>query len=89
MGFRFRRSRTLFPGVRLNLGKKGASVSIGPRGLKHTIGPHGRRTTVGLPGTGMSHTTAHSRKTGHSAAGAVGSIIAMIVFFAALALIFG
>ena len=56
MGFRFRRSVKLFPGVRLNFGKKGTSVSIGPRGAKVTVGPSGTRTTVGIPGTGISYT---------------------------------
>ncbi len=56
MGFRFRRSVKLIPGVRLNLSKSGASVSLGSRGLRYTIGPKGNRTTVGLPGTGLSWT---------------------------------
>lgn len=56
MGFRFRRSVKLFPGVRLNLGKRGASVSVGPRGAKLTIGPTGTRATIGIPGTGISYT---------------------------------
>ena len=39
--------------MRLNLGKKGASLSLGPRGGKITVGAKGVRTTVGLPGTGL------------------------------------
>lgn len=54
MGFRFRKSLKLFPGVRLNLSKSGASVSIGPRGLRYTVGPKGTRVTAGIPGTGLS-----------------------------------
>jgi len=55
--FRFRRSVRLFPGVRLNLGKRSASVSIGGRGAHVTLGgPQGTRTTVGIPGTGLSYT---------------------------------
>ncbi|MCK1707846.1 DUF4236 domain-containing protein [Bradyrhizobium sp. 143] len=57
MGFRFRRSFKIVPGVRLNLSGSGASVSLGPRGLHYTIGPHGTRTTVGLPGSGVSCTS--------------------------------
>lgn len=57
MGFRFRRSFKIIPGVRLNLSGSGASVSLGPRGLHYTIGPHGMRTTVGLPGSGVSWTS--------------------------------
>ena len=54
--FRFRRSMSIIPGVRLNFGKRGASVSLGPRGAKMTIGPTGTRVTAGLPGTGISYT---------------------------------
>ena len=57
MGFRFRRSIRILPGVRVNLGKRGASVSVGVRGAHVTVGPTGVRQTVGLPGTGMSYTT--------------------------------
>ncbi|UVO34505.1 DUF4236 domain-containing protein [Bradyrhizobium arachidis] len=56
MGFRFRQSFKIIPGIRLNLSGSGASVSFGPRGAHFTIGPHGTRTTVGLPGTGVSWT---------------------------------
>ncbi len=62
MGFRFRRSVKILPGVRLNLGKKGISVSIGPRGAKLTVGPSGTRATVGIPGTGISYTKTLERK---------------------------
>jgi len=56
MGFRFRRSIRILPGIRLNIGKRGVSTSIGVRGAHVTIG-HGKvRTTVGLPGTGLSYT---------------------------------
>jgi hypothetical protein len=56
MGFRFHRSIKLFPGLRLNLGKRGISASIGVRGAHVTYGPTGTRTTVGLPGSGLSYT---------------------------------
>ena len=63
MGFRFRRSVRLFPGVRLNASKSGLSMSVGARGAWYTIGSKGRRRiTVGLPGTGISYTqTSHAR----------------------------
>ena len=58
MGFRFRRSFKIAPGVRVNLNKKSASVSFGPKGLKHTISTTGKsHTTVGIPGSGLSYTT--------------------------------
>jgi hypothetical protein len=56
MGFRFRRSIRLLPGIRLNIGKRGVSTSVGVRGAHVTVG-HGQvRETVGLPGTGLSYT---------------------------------
>jgi Protein of unknown function (DUF4236) len=56
MGFRFRRSIKLLPGIRLNFGKRGISTSIGVRGAHVTFGKTGTRTTVGLPGSGLSYT---------------------------------
>jgi len=54
VGFRFRRSIKLLPGVRVNLGAKSASVSLGRRGASVNIGKRGVRANVGIPGTGMS-----------------------------------
>jgi hypothetical protein len=56
MGFRFRRSIKVLPGVRVNFGKRGVSTSIGVRGAHVTFGKTGTRTTVGLPGSGLSYT---------------------------------
>jgi hypothetical protein len=56
MGFRFRRTFRLLPGLRLNVSKSGVSTSIGTRGAWLTFGRKGTRTTVGLPGTGISYT---------------------------------
>lgn len=68
MGTRFRKSKQILPGVRLNVGKKSASVSIGPKGLKHTISTTGKsHTTVSMPGTGLSYTTSSGRKSGGAA----------------------
>ncbi len=55
MGFRYHRSRQLFPGVRLNSSKSGLSISLGGKGARVNIGPKGVRSTVGLPGSGMSY----------------------------------
>lgn len=42
------------PGVRLNLGKKSASLSFGGKGARYTVSSTGRKTaTVGIPGTGL------------------------------------
>ena len=53
MGLRFRRSWSLVPGIRVNLGLRSGSVSFGPRGLHYTVGTSGSRVTAGLPGTGL------------------------------------
>jgi hypothetical protein len=50
---RFRTRRlTLVPGLRVNVGRRVASLSIGHRNVWWTVGPRGRRA-VGLPGTGL------------------------------------
>jgi Protein of unknown function (DUF4236) len=72
MGFRFRRSLKLLPGIRLNFGKRGVSTSIGVRGAHITVG-HGKvRETVGLAGTGLSYThvegTHQAHREGHGEA---------------------
>jgi Protein of unknown function (DUF4236) len=56
MGFRFRRSWGLIPGVRINIEKKSGSLSFGTRGFHYTVGTQGQRVTVGIPGTGLSWT---------------------------------
>lgn len=58
MGFRFRKSLKIAPGVKLNIGKKGiTSVSIGKRGASVNINKKGTRSNIGIPGTGISHTS--------------------------------
>lgn len=57
MGFRFRRSVRVLPGVRLNFSTRGVSTSIGGRGATLNIGRKGARATIGIPGTGLSYTT--------------------------------
>lgn len=57
MGFRFRRSISLIPGVRVNLSNSGASLSLGPRGASVSIGQRGTYANFGLPGTGLSYRT--------------------------------
>lgn len=55
MGFRFRKTIGLIPGVRVNLSKTGVSASVGGKGATVNIGTKGATGTVGLPGTGMSY----------------------------------
>jgi hypothetical protein len=55
MGFRFRRSAKILPGVRLNFGKRGVSATVGRRGATLNFGRRGTHANVGLPGTGLSY----------------------------------
>ena len=58
MGWRYRRSIKLMPGVRVNLGKTGvSSFSFGGRGMTTNVNRRGSKTTISLPGTGLSYQT--------------------------------
>ncbi len=62
MPFRFRRSISIAPGVRLNIGKRGVSTSLGGHGAHVAVGHGQTRTTVGVPGSGLSYTTTTTRR---------------------------
>jgi hypothetical protein len=55
MGWRFRKSFKVIPGLRLNLSKSGLSASIGGAPVTLNIGQHGLMGTVSIPGTGISY----------------------------------
>ncbi len=55
MGFRFRKSIKILPGVKINLSAGSVSTSIGVRGATVNVGKRGTRATVGLPGSGISY----------------------------------
>lgn len=55
MGFRFRKSVKLFPGVRINFSNRGVSSTIGKRGASINVSKRGVRGTVGIPGSGLSY----------------------------------
>lgn len=58
MGFKFRKSIKILPGVRVNISNKGVnSVSVGRRGAKVNIGKKGVRSTVGIAGSGLSYSS--------------------------------
>jgi hypothetical protein len=57
VGWRFRRTVKILPGVRLNLSRSGISTTLGPNGASINLGKRGTRTTVGIPGTGISHSS--------------------------------
>jgi hypothetical protein len=54
MGWRFRHSFKVIPGVRLNLSKSGLSASIGGAPFTLNVNPHGVYGTASIPGTGIS-----------------------------------
>lgn len=63
MGFRFRKSYKIAPGVKVNVGKKSGSISLGTKGARHTISTTGRKTTsVGIPGTGIGYVSSSGGK---------------------------
>lgn len=69
MGFRYRKSIQLMPGLRMNISHQGIGYSAGVRGARVSVSPSGRVTrTLSLPGTGISHvTTLSPGRSGHPA----------------------
>jgi hypothetical protein len=57
MPVRFRRTFTLFPGVKVNVSKGGMSITVGRKGFHLNFSKQGVRQTTGLPGSGISHTS--------------------------------
>lgn len=67
MGLKFRKSVTLYKGLKLNFGKNGMSVSVGCNGPRKTFHSSGRvTTTVGIPGTGIYYTDTQNLKSKES-----------------------
>lgn len=65
MGFRFRKSFKIAPGVRLNLNKKSTSLTFGGKGLHYTINSSGKKTaSAGIPGTGLYYTESSGGSSG-------------------------
>ena|ERR1700752_1553230 len=57
MSIRFRRSFTIFPGLKVNVSKGGISLSVGRRGATLNFSKRGVRQTVGIPGSGLSESS--------------------------------
>ncbi len=53
MGFWFRKSVKILPGVRLNFSRSGVSTTIGVRGASVNLGRRGTFLNTGIPGTGI------------------------------------
>lgn len=57
MGFRYRKTKSVAPGVKVNLNKKSASVRFGGKGVGVTLNTNGKKTqSIGIPDTGLSYT---------------------------------
>ena len=74
MGFRFRKSKKILPGVRLNFSNKSVGVSLGGKHARVSVNSSGRRTySASIPGTGISYVKTSSGKhtsgQNHSASG--------------------
>lgn len=55
-GLRYRKTITIFPGVKINLSKTGVSTSLGGHGASVNVGTQGQKNiTLGIPGTGLSY----------------------------------
>ncbi len=75
MSVKFRKSMKVAPGVRVNIGKKSASVSMGGKGFHRTVSTTGRRTTtMGVPGTGLYHVSSSSCRGGKHGATPAGAV---------------
>lgn len=63
MGWRFKKSFRVLPGVRVNVSNKGVGGSVGVPGYRKGRTASGKSyTTVSVPGTGLSNTTFHKGK---------------------------
>lgn len=58
MGFRFRKSFKIAPGIKLNMNKKSTGITFGSKGVHYTMNSKGKNTfSAGVPGTGLYYTS--------------------------------
>ena len=58
MGFKFRKSVKIAPGVKANIGKKSVGLSFGTKGAHYSVNSNGKETaSIGVPGTGVSYSS--------------------------------
>lgn len=91
MGMRFKKSKKIAPGVKLNVSNKSIGVSVGGKGVHHSVSSSGRKTTtVSASGTGLSYVKtsgggSHKKKSSKKAqSGTVGCgtiLLGFILFF--------
>lgn len=90
MGFRFKKSFKIAPGVKLNLNKKSAGITLGGKGAHYTVNTKGKRTSsVGIPGTGLyyqsSKTSGKSKAGNPNTSGNRAGCIPLFILFLAIA----
>jgi hypothetical protein len=80
VGWRFRKSVKILPGVRLNFGKGGfTSTTLGGKWLKTNLSGRGTKHTFSVPGTGVSYQTdAKSRAQDNSASNGVNWVLILL-----------
>ena len=63
MGLRFRKSFSILPGIKLNIGKGSVGISAGVGGARASTNTNGTKTTsIGIPGTGISFVNSKKKK---------------------------
>lgn len=82
MGWRFRKSFKLLPGLRFNVSKSGVSTSVGRAPFTMNIGSRGTMYTTSLPGTGLQYRTQRSGRPRHR------SVLSFTLVCVGLALLF-
>ena len=90
MGVRFRKSKQIIPGVKLNVSKSGAGVRVGGKSAGVSVGPRGTRASASIPGSGISYSTKIGGSKSKPAASSV-RVVKPVVFrwwYVALAIIF-
>ncbi len=93
MGFRYRRSKKIAPGIRMNISKSGPSFTVGGKHAHTTVG-HGRVTnSVRTPIKGLRYSNSFSSKISknsksqnNSATGCLGLIGLAIAFYLIIAI---
>jgi hypothetical protein len=55
MGFRFRKTFKIIPGVKFVVGKRSVGLNVGTRGAHISVNSRGKITrSIGIPSTGLS-----------------------------------
>ena len=63
MGWRFRKSFKILPGVKLNINKKSVGLTFGGKGFHYTVNSKGKHTaSAGIPGTGLYYTESYTER---------------------------